>query len=219
MIQDIIDIVIKHRVSFLSGLSVTAQICLIVWVLGIFIGIILGYVGNKVKFVNRITRNLSFVISGIPVLVFLFWLHYPAQSFLNVEVSPFTTTVLMLTILNSLAVSEIVKNGINNVPKQFLEAATACGMNNLQTFQHVQFPLIIRHILPAMILTQVNMLHLSLFGSLISVEEIFRMSQRVISIEYKPVEIYTALGLFFLAITLPLNGVAKYLKHRYQSKS
>ncbi len=59
------------------------------------------------------------------------------------------------------------------------------------------------------------MLHMTIFSSLISVEEIFRMSQRVNAIEYQPVEIYSALGVFFLLISLPINGLALYLKHKY----
>ena len=59
------------------------------------------------------------------------------------------------------------------------------------------------------------MLHTTLFASLISVEEIFRVAQRINAQIYKPVEIYTALGIFFLAISLPLNGLALWLPERF----
>lgn len=59
------------------------------------------------------------------------------------------------------------------------------------------------------------MLHTTLFASLISVEEIFRVAQRINAKIYKPVEIYTALGVFFLLVCLPLNGFALGLKKRY----
>ena len=59
------------------------------------------------------------------------------------------------------------------------------------------------------------MLHATLFASLISVEEIFRVSQRINSTIYRPVEIYTALAFFFLLVCLPINLTAAYLKKRY----
>jgi ABC-type amino acid transport system permease subunit len=62
---------------------------------------------------------------------------------------------------------------------------------------------------------QVIMLHTTLFASLISVEEIFRVSQRINSTIYRPVEIYTALAFFFLLVCLPINLGAYYLKRRY----
>ena len=43
----------------------------------------------------------------------------------------------------------------------------------------------------------------------------FRIAQRINATIYKPVEIYTALGLFFLAVSLPVNGLARLLKERY----
>lgn len=148
-------------------------------------------------------------------MFFLFWLHYPAQSILNIVVDPFYTAASMLTILNVFAVSDIVRGGINNLPNQYIEVAQICGLSNKKRFFKIEFPLIFLHIFPSLLITQVNMLHMTLFASLISVEEIFRISQRVISIEYKPVEIYTALGIFFLIVSLPLNGVALYFKNKY----
>ena len=59
------------------------------------------------------------------------------------------------------------------------------------------------------------MLHTTLFASLISVEEIFRVAQRINAQIYRPVEIYTALGVFFLAVSLPVNGFAFWLKHKF----
>jgi ABC-type amino acid transport system permease subunit len=59
------------------------------------------------------------------------------------------------------------------------------------------------------------MLQATIFASLISVGEIFRVAQRINSEVYRPVEIYTALALFFLAVCLPLHGLAQYLKKRY----
>ena len=62
---------------------------------------------------------------------------------------------------------------------------------------------------------QVVMLHATLFASLISVEEIFRVAQRINSSIYRPVEIYTALACFFLLVCLPINLLAVHLKNTY----
>ncbi|HAX91869.1 MAG TPA: amino acid ABC transporter permease, partial [Rhodospirillaceae bacterium] len=40
-------------------------------------------------------------------------------------------------------------------------------------------------------------------------------AQRINSIIYRPIEIYTALALFFLAVCLPVNLLAAWLKKRY----
>lgn len=215
MFQEIIEIVIKHRQGFLSGIAVTLKLCILVWSIGIFLGSLTGMLSSKWKVFNIFTKTFSFVLSGVPVLVFLFWLHYPAQYYFGIQIDPFYTSVLLLATLNTFAVSETVNAGINNLPKQYIEVAKVCNIGARKRFLKIEFPLIFRHILPSLLITQVNMLQMTLFASLISVEEIFRVSQRVISIEYKPVEIYSALGIFFLIICLPVNGLALFLKSKF----
>jgi len=214
--NSLLDILIKYQDAFLGGLFVTLQLSLIIWFFGILFGVVIGVFSTKYKRAIGIPAQFfSFILSGIPILVFLFWLHYPAQSILNIIVDPFYTTVFAITIINVFVVSDIIREGIANLPRQFIEVAKLCNISKSKQFLKIEFPLIFRHVLPALLMAQVTMLHMTLFASLISVEEIFRIAQRINSIEYKPVEIYTALGIFFLLISLPINGIALYLKKKY----
>jgi polar amino acid transport system permease protein len=211
-----LEIITKYREGFLNGLLVTFQLCLIIWISGVLFGGLLGVLGaKKPKYIGFFTRIFSFVLSGIPVLVFLFWLHYPFQSILNVVINPFVTASVALSIINIFSVADIVRNALNEIPTQYREAALVCGVSTNQRLWKIEIPIIFRNVLPTLLITQVNMLHLTLFGSLISVEEIFRVCQQVNSQIYQPVEIYTALGLFFLLICLPINGFALWLKNKF----
>lgn len=212
----IFQIIYEYREAFLSGLIVTLKLCLIIWSSGLIVGSFLGVAGAKLKLsVGLPTRIISFVLSGIPVLVFLFWLHYPLQSFLDIVVDPFYTASATISIINIFAVSDIIRNGINDLPKQYTEAAIVCGISPGKRLLKIELPIIFRYVLPPLLITQVSMLHLTLFASLISVEEIFRVCQQVNSRIYQPVEIYTALGIFFLMVCLPLNGLAYWLKSKF----
>ncbi len=59
------------------------------------------------------------------------------------------------------------------------------------------------------------MLQATLFASLISVDEIFRAAQNINARIYRPIEIYTSLGLLFLLICGPIHGAAIFLRRRY----
>jgi ABC-type amino acid transport system permease subunit len=212
----VFEIISKYKEGFADGLFVTLQLCLIIWSSGILIGGTIGLLGARFKIAAGVpTRVISFLLSGIPVLVFLFWLHYPLQSLLNLVVKPFYTAALTISFINIFAVADIVRNAINDLTLQYKEAAIVCGISERRTLLKIQLPIVFRNILPSVLLTQVNMLHLTLFASLISVEEIFRVSQQVNAQIYQPVEIYTALGIFFLIVCLPLNGFAYWLKVKF----
>jgi len=214
--MSVFDIIVTYKEGLLAGLFVTLKLCLIIWSSGIVIGTILGYLGSKYrKEVGGFSSSASFVLSGIPVLILLFWLHYPLQAILNVSIDPFYTAALAISIINVFAVADLVRSALINFPVQYSLAAKVCGLTQKETFIKIEFPIILRQIIPTVLSLQVNMLQLTLFASFISVEEIFRVSQRINALIYKPIEIYTALAIFFLIICLPLNGLAIWLKRKY----
>lgn len=214
--MSVFDILVNYFPAFLQGLAVTMQLAAIIWIVGIILGAALGLAGAKYKIsVGLPSRAFSFFLSGIPLLVFLFWLHYPVQAIFDVVIDPFYTAAFTLTIVNMFGVADIVRGALADFPQQYLIAAKVTGLTREQTIFRIILPLMLRQILPALLMLQVTMLHTTLFASLISVEEIFRVAQRINAQIYRPVEIYTALGCFFLAVCLPVNGVALWLRDRF----
>jgi ABC-type amino acid transport system permease subunit len=213
--MNVFDILANYYPAFLKGLSVTLQLCAIIWGSGLILGSLLGLAGAKIAPVAFASRSISFVLGSVPLLVFLFWLHYPAQAMFDVVIDPFYTAAFTFSVVNIFAVADVVRGALLDFPRQYLTAAKVTGLTPRQTVFKIQLPLILREILPTLMLLQVSMLHVTLFASLISVEEIFRVAQRINAQIYRPVEIYTALGVFFLAVCLPVNGFAYWLKKRY----
>lgn len=204
------------REGFLSGLKVTFQLVGIIWSGGIILGTLLGYTAHRYKMsVGLFERCFAFTLSSLPILVVLFWFHYPLQAMFNVVIHPFITASFVCTLVNVFAVAELVRGSLDDFPEQYVIAAKVCGLNSRQTALQIQLPILFRQVLPGILMLQVVMLHTTLFASLISVEEVFRLAQRINASIYKPVEIYTALGIFFLAICLPINGLAWWLKKRF----
>lgn len=212
----VLDILLKYHPAFLQGLMVTLQMCGLIWTSGIILGTALGVASGRFPFlVGLPARIISFLLAGVPTLVFLFWLHYPAQAMLDVVIDPFYTATFTLAILNIFGVSDLVRAALADFPQQYLTAAKVTGLPPRQTILKIQLPLIARHISPGLLVLQVSMLHMTLFASLISVEEIFRVAQRINAQIYRPIEIYTALGVFFLAVCVPVNIFALYLKNKF----
>ena len=205
-----------YKEGLLAGLLVTLKLCLIIWSSGVIVGTILGYFGSKYRSeIGTPSRVVSFILSGIPVLILLFWLHYPLQAMLQVNINPFFTAAFAFSILNIFSVADLVRSALVNFPTQYNLAARVCGLSEKETFLKIEMPIIFRQIIPSLLSLQVTMLQLTLFASLISVEEIFRVAQRINAVIYKPIEVYTALAIFFLFICLPLNGIALWLKNKY----
>ena len=195
MAMSAFDILIKYQSAFLSGLITTFQLALIIWSFGLIMGALLGTLGSKwTRLVGWPSRAASFALSGVPILVFLFWLHYPMQALLGVVIDPFITAALTLSIINMFAVADVIRGVLADFPSQYVIAGRVCGMTPGQILLHIQLPIVLRQTVPILLMIQVHMLQATLFASLISVPEIFRVAQQINAQIYKPVEIYNRSG-------------------------
>lgn len=208
-----IEIVHNFGGAFLLGLSVTLQLALVVWISGLGCGFLFGAAAaSHPSTVGRVLSLGAFVLSGIPLLVLLFWLHYPLQALLNIVIDPFVTAAFTLGLVNTFSTADTVRRALVEFPRQYIIAAQVSGLNSRQILLHIKLPILLRQLIPELLTYQVVMLQATLFASLISVEELFRVAQRINALIYRPIQIYSALGLFFVAICLPLNGLAIWLK-------
>lgn len=218
--MNILQILVEYQEGFKNGLLVTTQLCLVIWTIGIICGSILGILGSIFcKTIGFLIKLFNFLFSSIPVLVLLFWFHYPAQSIFSVNVNPFVTTVFTLGLINIFAIADIILVSIRDFPKNYLKTAQLTGLSKLKTIQYIQMPLILRSVIPSILSTQIYILQATLFASLISVDEVFRTAQRINSQIYRPVEIYSVLAILFVLICVPANGFAIYLRHKYKNSS
>jgi len=214
-ISRIIKVILENRQAYLAGLAVTLKLCGVAWALGMIGG---GSIALATEWRPRLIglpmTAIGRIAEAVPILVLLFWLHYPIQVMLGVVIDPFWTTAALLTILNTLTVYGILRRAIVNTPAELVEVARVCGVIRRRIFWRIKLPLALRSALGSLTSSQVTVLQLSIFGSLISVEELFRASQRIVAQTYKLVEVYTGLALFFIIVCLPLNLLAGRLERR-----
>lgn len=201
--------------TLLGGLLVSVELFLSVAVLGIVLGGFLGILGARDKTAGAIVRTASFVVAGIPLLVLLFWFYYPFQTLLGIQISAFSTAVITLGLVNIAAVAELVRGVLADFPKQYIIAAQIAGLSSNDIFRRIQFPMVFRQVIPSLLTTQLFILQATLFASLISVPEIFRVAQNLNAVLYRPVEIYSTLAVFFMLLLAPLYYLAYFLREKY----
>lgn len=215
----VFDILVQYRGAFLGGLLVTLELFALTSFIGIFFGMFLGWLSTEYKItIGMPIKTIGVILGGIPILVLLFWLEYPFQMLINIVIDPFFVSVIAFSLVNVFASAQIVREALEEFPGEYLIVARMADLSLGDTFLKVELPIIFRQILPSLLTLQINILQLTLFASLISVPEIFRVSQEINSVIYRPIEIYTALAIFFVAICVPLNLLAYWLKVRFTRK-
>jgi len=210
------DVLWQYREAFARGFFVTLELVVLAGLIGTFVGFLLEWLCSLFEGPVRAgVDGVAFAVSAIPALVILFWLYYPAQSLLGVSVSPFLTALAALTLIATFSVYRIIADARRDFPQQYVTTALVLGLNKAQILRYIQMPLLIRAALPRWVDLLVVLLQTSVFASLISVEEVFRVSQRINSVIYRPVIIYSAMAVLFLVAAGSGMYLAKYLRARF----
>jgi polar amino acid transport system permease protein len=210
------DIILRYRHAFASGLLVTMALAAIAWGVGLTLGTLFGASASRYRrWIGYPLRAMSFTLAAIPPIVLLYWAHYPLQSAIDVVINPFLTAASILSLVNVVVVAEIIRSALDGFRVEYKMAAQVNGMTRWETFRFVEFPLVARQVLPSILAAQVLILQSTLFASLISVEELFRVAQRINSAIYQPIQIYTALAGFFLVVCMPVYLLAYVLRRRF----
>jgi polar amino acid transport system permease protein len=211
-----LDVLWEYRKAFLGGLLTTAELVVISAVASTLAAAALEWACTLAGSAFRhAVDGAAFCAAAIPALVVLFWFHYPAQSMLGIVVKPFWTALFTLALLNTFAIYRIIADALRDLPKQFLATGQVCGLTRTQIARYIEAPLLFRAAFPRWIDQQVVILQTSVFASLISVEETFRVAQRINSRVYSPVTIYTAMAIIFLVTAGSAMYYARYLRLKF----
>jgi His/Glu/Gln/Arg/opine family amino acid ABC transporter permease subunit len=214
--QQFVFLIRRYHEALLAGAITSIELATVAWVGGLLIGVSLGVwrASHSKGAPRRGIAGLSMIASSIPVMVYLLWCHYPLQAALGINVKPFITAATVFTFYNALAIGETVRSAIEDLPLALSFAAKTTGVHSAVYTRYIVVPLALRAALPGYLVSQVAVLHMTLFASLISVDELFRVTQRINAIEYNAVGVFSLLALFYLILSFPLLLMARIANER-----
>lgn len=202
------------RLAILKGLGITISISVLSIIVGSLLGVLVGlslvYGNRVVRFVVRVYTDF---IRGTPVLVLVLASYY-VLSTIGIDLGPFQAGVLALAIFCSSHVGEIVRGGLQAIPKGQTEAAKAIGLTFNQTFAYVLWPQALRQFLPAWVNTAAEMVKASTLLSVIGVAELLLRTQEIISRNFMSLQFYFFAGFLYFVINYSIERFGKYVERK-----
>jgi len=150
------------------------------------------------------------VFTGLPVLVLLVWLFYALPVVTGIAVAALPTAVFALSLNLAGFSAEVFRAGIQAVPRGQIEAACILGLTKAQTLRRIVFPQAMRLILPPLSGRYIETIKLTSLASVIAVNELLHMGQNLISVSFRPLEVYTVIALLYLLVIIPLVLVLRH---------
>ncbi|MCP3017678.1 amino acid ABC transporter permease [Cupriavidus basilensis] len=156
-----------------------------------------------------------YVVRGVPLIMFIFWVYFFVPLLIGHTVSGFTTMLVTLVIYQAAYLAEIVRAGIEGLPKGQSEAARAVGLSYMQAMRRVILPQALYNMVPAMISQFVSTIKETSLGYVISVNELtFAASQINSTLLTKPFQVFVILAAIYFVLCFTLTQLARCLERR-----
>ena len=208
------DVVLTYYPVLLEGALVTIKVSLLTIIISTILGTLVAMMRtSQIKLLKGITATYVWVFRGTPQLLVLFYIYYTFPS-LGFTLSAFTAAIIGLSLNSTAYYSEIIRSGIEAIPKGQVESAIALGMSYGQIFRKIILPQAVKIIIPPYINNSVLLLKNSSLVSVITVSDLMLNAQQIYSATYRPVEILTLAGVLYLAMTSAMMLFQRWAEKR-----
>lgn len=205
--------------ALLDGAWTTLWLCSIGMLLGFVLGVLIHLLANGRSRVGvAFTQVYVSFFRGTPMLAQLLLLFY-LPSALGLDIPPMVAAAAALALNTAAYQSQILSSGFAAIPRGQLEAASIFALGKYNTLVHIQLPQVLRLTLPALISELIDVIKVSAVVSVISITDLMRVSQQLVSQTYRPLEVYLVAALFYLVLTSLLSVLGSLLERRWKERT
>ena len=181
------------------------------FVLGIFVG--LGRLARSPWIRIPATVYVEF-FRGVPLVMVIFWFWFIIPVLLRVALPEYGVALAAFVVFEAAYLGEIVRAGIQSVPRGQMEAATATGLTQTQTMLYVILPQALRNMIPALVTQFIVLFKDTSLASIIGYVDLTKAAQIVSNREIRPFELYLFIAVVYWLCTYSMSRYARYLEKR-----
>ncbi|HGI0907424.1 TPA: amino acid ABC transporter permease [Streptococcus pyogenes] len=201
----------KYWAYFNYGVLVTIMISVSVVFFGTLIGVLVTLIKRShVKPLTGVVNLYVWIFRGTPMVVQIMiafaWMHFnnmPTIGFgvLDLDFSRLLPGIIIISLNSGAYISEIVRAGIEAVPKGQLEAAYSLGIRPQNAMRYVILPQAFKNILPALGNEFITIIKDSALLQTIGVMELWNGAQSVVTATYSPISPLLVAAFYYLMVT------------------
>lgn len=201
----------------LGGLAVTVSLAVAAILLALPLGVLLGVAkASRRAALRRPVQLLVATVRGLPLLMVVFWAYFFLPALTGVKTGPYLTLLVALVVFDAAYLADIVRAGLQAVPKGQWDSAGALGLTTPQILRLVVLPQALRPMLPSLVNQFVATLKATSLGYIIGLNEIsFIATQVNTQVFTHALEVYTLLGLTYFILCFALSQLAQALERRW----
>jgi His/Glu/Gln/Arg/opine family amino acid ABC transporter permease subunit len=181
------------------------------FLLGIFVG--LGRIAHAPWIRVPVTMYVE-LFRGVPLVMVIFWVWIVLPQLLRTPIPEFGVALIAFVIFEAAYFGEIVRAGVQSVPRGQVEAATALGMTTTRTMVHVVLPQALKNMVPSLVTQMIVLFKDTSLASIIGYVDLTKAAQIVNNREIKPFELYLFIAVVYWLCTYSMSMVARRFERR-----
>ena len=211
--------IMEQMPRLLPGLLLTIQLSIIGFsiatILGVPFGILRAY--KTPAYVSFVIDFYVFVVRGTPILVQIYAAYF-LLPLTGVKLSPFWIGIVALSFNSAGYQIEITRAAIQSIEKGQYEGASSLGLGKFRTLISIVFPQAFLRMLPPLANEMSNLIKASSVLSIITVFELHKAANAIISDSFKFLEMLFAQAVLYVAFVVLMTQFSIYLEKRVGTK-
>jgi len=205
----------------LQGLLTTLELSVLAWILAVALGILSGAL--RTVNVRPLRWAATFYVEffrNVPLLVWMFFWYFGVppllprgvQDWLFNHGAEFWAGMLALGVYHGARISEVIRSGIQSIPRTQFEASVAMGLTTFQAYRLIIVPVALRLIVPPATNESLNLLKNSSVALTISVAELTFQTRQIETYTAKAIEALTAGTLVYLVLCVSIATIMSWVE-------
>lgn len=203
----------------IGGLVLTFYLAFVAIILSFICGSLLGIARwSEIKIFSIPAIMFIELFRALPHIMVIFWVFFALPIFfgilfdIKVTSSALTSAIIAFTLFESAHIAEIIRAGLNSIPKGQFEAAKTLGMNSWQIFIDIILPQAYRRMIPSILSQFVSLFKDTSLVYVIGVVEFFRAATIINNRIYMSFEILSFVALVYFLCAFTLSKIAGRLE-------
>ena len=208
---------------FREGMTFTLTLTFIAMTGGIFFGTILAMMRlSSFKVASFIAGSYVNLMRSIPLVLVIFWFYF-LMPYIGawvigasqpVQVGAFMSSVITFMLFEAAYYCEIMRAGIQSIPRGQVQAGNALGLNYWQTMGTIVLPQAFRNMTPVLLTQTIILFQDTSLVYVLSITDFLGAASKIAQRDGRLVEMYTFVAVVYFIISFSLSYLVKIIQQR-----
>ena len=193
--------------GFVGG---TLRLAIPAIVIGFLLGIFVGRARlARAKWLYMPATVYVEFFRGVPLVMIIFWFWFIIPQLLRLPIPEYGVALTAFVVFEAAYFGEIVRAGVQSVPRGQVEAATALGLTGAQAMRFVVLPQALRNMVPSLVTQMIVLFKDTSLASIIGYVDLTKAAQIVNNREIRPFQLYLFIAVVYWIFTYSMSRVAR----------